>query len=150
MLKDENSAFAQQILLENRIYDLLAALQIVGRIRKNQVKLLGNALQIEKNIGLHNKHILKSQLASRRTDKVEMDRIDLHRCHTTRSSRCELVADRARAGEEIEDVALLEIDHIGQYVEEILLGKVSGGTCAEVLGRIDCSPSVFAAYYSHF
>ena len=59
VLKDQKTILLEQLALKNQLNDLLATLQIVGRIRENQVKLLAAALQVEENIGVGGRQIRK-------------------------------------------------------------------------------------------
>ena len=63
MLEHEDAPFAQQIAAQDHLHHPLAALQIVGRVGKDHVELLGAAAQVEKDIGLHGKEVGDAQLA---------------------------------------------------------------------------------------
>ena len=117
--------------------------------KKNQIKLLRAALQIEEGIRLHGIEVLDAELLRRATNEIVMHGIDLDRSDALHAARGELVADRARTGKEVEDIALLEIDQVLEDIKEVLLGKVGRGACTEVTGRVDCTPFQCSADYSH-
>ena len=149
MLEDKHAARAQQIALQHQIDDRLAALQIVGRIRKDDVELLGAVFQVEKDIRLDRMELFDTELRRGLPDEIVVHRVDLHRRDAPGPPRGELVADRTRPGKEVQHVALLEIDQVAQHVEEVLLGEVRRRTGPQVAGRIDRPALVFAADYSH-
>ena len=78
MLKNENSVVGKQVVLKNERDNLLATLQVVGRIRENKVEFLGAALQVEEGISLHSIEIIELELASRLSNEVVVDTIYLH------------------------------------------------------------------------
>ncbi len=149
VLEDEQTVFAEQSAPEDRIDDSLAALQIVGRIRKNHVELLPAAFHIEKGVGLDRVEIFDAQPGGRLPDEIPVHRIDFHRRDAPGAARGELVADRPRTCEQVEHVALLEIDQIAQHVEQVFLGEIRRGARPQVAGRVDGPALVFSAYDSH-
>ena len=149
MLEDENTPVAKQIVFSHQVDDPFAAFQIIGGVGKNQVELLGATFQIEENIRLDRIEISASQHCGSLPDEVVVYWVDLYGRDASGASRGEFVADRTRSGEEVEYIALLEIDEVAQYVEQIFLGEIGRWPCAQVLGRIDRAPLVFPADYSH-
>lgn len=149
MLEDQDAILTQQLTLEDKVDDLLAALKVVGGVGEDQIELLGATLQIEEYVGFDGVEIAKAEALSRLADEIVVHGVDLDRGDGLHTARGELVADGAGAREEIEYFQLLEIEHIAQHVEKVFLGKVGGGACAKILGRVDDSSSVCAADDSH-
>ena len=149
MLENENSLLAQNIARQNEADNLLGTLQIVGCIGKNDIETLWAVLQIEKSVCLDRVDVRCPEVASCTANEVVVDGVDFDRRNAARTARGELVANRACAGKEVENVRLLVIDNVAQYVEQIFLGKVRSRACAEVAGRIDGATAICAAYYSH-
>lgn len=149
MFEDEYAILSQQIAAKNQLHDLLAAFQVVGCIRKDHIELLGTALQVTESIGFDRIKVLESELFGGLPDKIVVDGVDFDGGNAARSPRCEFVADRSGAGEEIQYVARLEIHVISQYIEQILLGEIRRGSRSEIPGRIDASTLEFSADYSH-
>ncbi len=149
VLENENSALAKQISVEHERHNRFAALQIVGCVGKNKVELLGAALQVEEDIRLNGVEMFEPEASGRLPDEVVVYGIDLHGRHAARTARGEFVADRPRAGEEVQHVDLLEVEEVVQHIEQVLLGEVRRGTCPEVARRHDGAAAVFAADYSH-
>ena len=148
VLKDKNSPFAQDFALHHKRNDLFATLQIVGSIRKNKVKLLRTALQIEKSVCLDGVERANTQLAGRLANEIMVHGVDLDRGDRFGATRTKLIADRAGTSKKVQHVALLDVDEVLQHIEEILLGKVGRRTCSEVLGRVDGAPLECSADYS--
>ena len=149
VFENQHSPFAQQIAAEHQVDDPFAPLQVVGGVREDDVEALRATLQVEEDIGLDDIHVVDAELRGRLTDEVVVHRIDFDRRDAPCSARGKLVADGARAGEEVEYVALLEVDQIAQHVEEVLLGKIGGRPCTQVARRVDGTSLVFSADYSH-
>ena len=149
MLENENSLLAQDIARQNEADNLLGTLQIVGRIGKNDIETLWTVLQIEKSVRLDRVDVRGSEVASRTANEVVVDGVDFDRGNAARTARGEFVANRACAGEEVEDIGLFVIDYVAQYVKQILLGEVRSRTCAEIAGRIDGATAICATYDSH-
>ena len=79
VFKDENTSFAQDFALHHEWNDLFATLQIVRCIRKNKIKLLRTALQIEKSVCLDRVERANTQLAGRLANEIVMHGVDLDR-----------------------------------------------------------------------
>ena len=137
------------VVFEHQPYDLLAALQIVGSVRENHVELFRTTFEVEEDVGFDCIEVPDAQLRRRLADEVVVYRIDFHRGYAPRSARCELIADRAGSREEVQHVALLEIQQIAEDVEEVLLGEIGRRPRPQVAGRVDGPALVFSAYYSH-
>ena len=142
MLKDQGAILAQQLTLEYEVDDLLAAFKVVRSIGEDHIELLGATLKVEEDVGLDRVEVTKTKALSRLADEVVVHGIDLNRGDGLHSARGELVADGAGAREEIEHLQLLEVEHIAQHVEKVLLSKVGCGACAKILRRVDDSSSV--------
>ena len=149
MFEDEDTARPQNFAVEHHPDDLLARRQIVGRIRENQVELFGAAFQVEKNVRFDGVEVFDSELPGGPADEIVVYGIDLDRGYAASSARCEFVTDGTRAGEEVQHVALLEIQQIAEDVEEVLLGEIGRRPRPQVAGRVDGPALVFSAYYSH-
>ena len=71
MLEDQDAILAQQLALEDKVDDLLAALKVVGGVGEDQIELLGATLQIEEYVGLDGVEIAKAEALSRLADEIE-------------------------------------------------------------------------------
>ena len=120
-----------------------------GASEKTMSNCFGQLFQVEKGVGLDRIDRFASQLPRRLPDEVVMHGVDFDRRDAASAARSEFVADRSRAREEVEYVALFEIDQIGQDVEKVLLGEVRRGTRPQILRRVDRPALVSAADYSH-
>ena len=149
MFENQHAFGTQQVVFEHQPYDLLAALQIVGGVRENHVELFRTAFEVEEDVGFDRIEVPDAQLRRRLADEVVVYRIDFHRGYAPRSARCKLIADRAGSREEVQHVALLEIQQIAEDVEEVLLGEIGRRPRPQVAGRVDGPALVFSAYYSH-
>ena len=149
MFEDQDAARTEQSAFQDQLHDLLAALQVVGGVGEDHVELLGAAFQVEENVGLDRVEVFDPQQCGRPADEIVMHGVDLDRRDAPCAARGEFVADRPRAGKEVEHVALLEIEQVAQYVEEVLLGEVGRGPRTQVFGRVDRPAPVFSADYSH-
>ena len=149
MFEDQDAARTEQIAFQDQLHDLPAAFQVVGGVGEDHVELLGTAFQVEEYVGLDGIEVSDPQLCGRLADETVMHGVDLDRRDAPCAARCELVADRPRAGKEVEHVALFEIEQVAQHVEEVLLGEVGRGPRPQVFGRVDRPAPVFSADYSH-
>lgn len=149
MLEYENAAVAEQIVVENEIYDLLGAIEIVWRIGENYVELFVAALQIEKRVCLYGVEIVEPDRSRRLPNEVVMYGIDLNRCHAVRISRGKFIAYGSCPRKQVEHVAFGKIHQIVEHVKQILLGEIRRGTRPQIFGRDDGPSAVFSAYYSH-
>ena len=149
MFEDEYPPRAQQSAVENQVDDPLAALQIIGRVGKNDVELLAATLQIKKNIGFDSVEIRDAELRGCLAYEAVVHGVDLYGRDAPGAARRKFVAYGARPGEEVEHVALLEVDYVAQDVEEVLLGEVRRRAGPQVAGRRDSPTPVFPAYDSH-
>lgn len=149
VLENQQTSLAQQSVRKNKVDCLLRTFEIVRSIRKNYIELLAAALQIEKDIRLDGIEILESERSGSLPDKIMVHGIYLDRRYAARLARGKFVADRPRARKQIEHVALGVVDHIVQYIEQILLREIRRRPRTEILRRVDSPSLVFTAYYSH-
>ena len=149
MLKNENSILAKDLTIQNQRNNLLQSLQIIWRVRENNVELFRATAKIEKSVGLYDEHIVGAEFLGGAANKGVVHGVYLDRCYTLCSARGKLVAHRAGAGKEIQHIALLEIDEVVEHVEQVLLRKIGCRSCAEVTRRIYRSALEFATNYSH-
>lgn len=73
----------------------------------------------------------------------------LYRGDALDTSRGELIADGARTGEEVQDIARLELHEVSQHVEEVLLRKVGCRACPQVAGRVDGTTLILTTDDAH-
>lgn len=149
MLKDENTILPKQIAAQDKLNDLLATLQIVGRIGEDNIKLLATTLQIEEHVGVRGVERRKAQLLGGFTDEGVVHRVDLHAGDTLCAPRRELIADGARTREEVQNIDILEVHEVAKHIKEVLLGEVGGGACPEVAGWGDGPTAIFSTNDSH-
>lgn len=57
--------------------------------------------------------------------------------------------DSSCPGEKIKCGGSFKVDEVFDNVEDVLTGKVGGGTCGDVSGYVEASTSVFSSDYSH-
>ena len=69
VLKNQKTILTQQFTPQHKVNNLLATLQIVGRIRENHIKLFVATLQVEEHIGVGGVEIGKAQLTCRLADE---------------------------------------------------------------------------------
>ena len=95
MLQNQPSAGPQKPAAENGPGNRVAARDIIRRVGKDQVELLGTAFQIEKGIGLDRVNPVETEIPGSTPDEVVMHRIDFDRNDRSGPPRGKLVADPA-------------------------------------------------------
>ena len=149
VLKDQKSILPKQIPAQNKVYDLLAALQIVWRVGKYHIKLFAAALQIEENIGVGGVECGKAQLFGGFADEGVVYGVYLHARNAPRTARAELVTNGARTRKQIEHINILKVHKVAQHIKEVLLGEVRSGASPQVAWGNNGPTSVFSADNSH-
>lgn len=149
VLENEKTILLEQFASQDQLDDLLTALQIVGCVGENHIKLFATALQVEEYVCVCGVEVGESEFLGGLTDEGVVYGVDLHTCHALRASRAKLIADRSGARKEVQHIYLLEIHKITEYVEEVFLRKVRCGTCSQVAGRNDGPAAIFATDDSH-
>ena len=76
--------------------------------------------------------------------------VQLYAHHLLTTSRQQFQRDAARSREEVQGCSALEVDIARQYVEDVLLGKVRGGSCLERTWDIEMPSFIYACDDSHF
>ena len=149
MFENQQAPRSQQIVFRNQFHNLFTALQVVGSIGKDHVELFGTAFQIEEDIGLDRIQVGDLQLSRRLSDEVVVYGVDLYGRHAPSAPRGELIADGSGSGEKVQYIAPIEIDQVGQYVEQIFFGEIGRWAGPQVARRMDRPSLVFSADYSH-
>ena len=96
VFEDQTTILPEQIPAQNKIDDLLAALQVVGSVGKYHIKLFAAALQIEENIGVGGIEGGKAQLLGGFADEGVVYGVHHHARDTPCTSRAKFVTDGAR------------------------------------------------------
>lgn len=150
VLEDEHTIFGQHTSSKDEVGEFGKACEGIGRVGKDEVEGVVALLDVTEHIGSQGNPILLLELLLDLIYMGMVRRLALYGDDAPAATRHELEADAACAGKEVEDVgALLEVDEVVQYVEEVLLGKVRGGACLEVAGHLEGAALVFSADYSH-
>ena len=90
------------------------------------------------------------QLIHETADEAEVEWITLHRHHMSASSAQQFQGDASRTRKEVQCRGLfIEVQVSLQDIEEILLGKVGGGTGGKGLWNLKVPPFVFSCNDSH-
>ena len=79
MLQNQPSTGLQKPAAENGLGNRVATDDVVGRVGKYQVELLGTAFQIEKGIGLDGMNPVETEIPGSSPDEVVMHRVDFDR-----------------------------------------------------------------------
>ena len=104
---------------------------------------------IDARCDLNSKNIICTKVASCVANKIMVYGIYFNSRYALHATRGKLIANRARAGKEVENSALLKVNKICEDIKQILLCKVCCRTRAEILWRVDCSSAEFTTNYSH-
>ena len=150
MLKDQKTALAQKITLQNHIGKFGDLLQHIRGICKDEVELLPALTDVLEHIALNGDGRKVLQLVDKLLDELEMQRILLNAYNTGTSTGKQFESDAAGSCKQVKGNGFLFPINIGiKNVEEILLGKVGSGTCLECTGNIEMTSLVFTCYYTH-
>ena len=94
VLKNKYAILLKQVAIEHHIYHLFATGQVIRRIRKDDIILLGTTFQVQKHIridGMDN--IRTTQLHRCTANKGVMNTVNLDRGDISRATRSKLLAD---------------------------------------------------------
>ena len=152
VLQNEEPAGLQQGASQDKVGQGRQLLQLVGRVGKDQVEGAVRGAQEAEHVGVYGEPPVLLQLAYDAADEGVVVAVLLDGHHPGTAAGHQLEADAARAGKEVEGLhpVFLEVIVVGgQYIEEVLLGKVRGGTCLECAGHVEVPPLVDATDYSH-
>ena len=149
MLQNQPSAGLQKPAAENGLGNRIATDDVVGRVGKYQVELLGTAFQIEKGIGLDGMNPVETEIPGSSPDEVVMHRVDFDRNDRSGPPRGKLVADRAGPGKQVEHVGAFDVAVALDHIEQIFLGEVGRRTGPQIFRRLYDPAAKDAANDSH-
>ena len=133
MFEDQQTAFAQQPVVQHQPDDFPAAFQIVRGVGEDDVELFRAAFQVEKGVRLYRINLGKPEGFGRTADVVIMYRVNFDRNDAPCPARCEFVTDGPRSREKVEDIYPFDLPMAGNYVEQVFLREVRRGTGAQIL-----------------
>ena len=107
------------------------------------------ALRELESIALDDGDILVVELSSHLADKVGAPLVVVHRCHVNGLAGGEFQGDVARAGEQVQDIHLVEEKVVVKDVEQALFAQVGRWTDGQVGWRHNFLASIQAADDSH-
>lgn len=150
MFEHKESSLLEQATFHYDVGHLWQLLQSIRRIGKDEVEAFTTACQISKHIGTDGEGFLCLQLIHETADEAEVEWITLHRHHVSASSAQQFQGDASRTRKEVQCRGLfIEVQVSLQDIEEILLGKVGGGSGFESAWYLKAASLVFACYYAH-
>ena len=149
MLKHEYAVLCQYAGIKHQVGNLGQVLKLIRGIGKDKVELGIAACNIFEHIALDRQAPVGLDRLHDLADKPVVIRIVLHAHHVRASPGYKLYADAAGTREQVQCRGILQVNPVGQYIEQALLGKIGSGTCLERSGHIKPSVSVYSADYPH-
>ena len=150
MLEDEHAALGKHSLAQDEVGQFGQTGEGIGRIGEDEVEGVVALFNVAEHIGTQGYPVVFLELLLYLIYMSVVQRLALHRDDAPAAARHKLKADASGAGEEVEHVvALLQVNEVVEYVEEVLLGKVRRGACFEVAGHLEGAALVFSTDYSH-
>lgn len=149
VLDDKQRARVHQCAVHYQLGQLGQALQVVGRVGKDDVVTLLARRDKSKYVALDKRHLTLAKLLLHLADEVILRRRLLDARHMRAAARDKLKTHRARAGKEVEGRHAVEVDYISQHVEEVLARHVGGGPRGDVGGHVEAASPIFSGDYSH-
>lgn len=150
MFQNEQATIVEDVTIQNYIRHLRQLLQCIRRIGKDKIKTLTATGQITKYISANGEGFFSLKLINKATDEAKVEWVILDRHHMSASSAQQFQGDASRTRKEVQCRGLfIEVQVSLQDIEEILLGKVGGGSGFESAWYLKAASLVFACYYAH-
>ena len=140
----------QQLLLEDEVWQGLQTGQLIGRVGKDEVKLFVTAADKLEHVASDGQTLVCLYFLHDFADEGIMVAILLYTDYLFAPSGYQFDADAPCSGKEVEGMhSLFKVDEVGEYVEQILFGKICSGTCLERMWYVKSSTLIYSADYSH-
>lgn len=149
MLEDKYTIGCQYVLSENHIGNLWQFLEGVGRVGKDEIKLLSARFDESEHITTDRGAYIGAQFLKALGNKGMVVAVGLYTDYTCTTSRHEFEGYAARAREEVEGIYTVKVDIAIEHIEDILLGKVCCGSGLESSWYIEVATLVLSCNYSH-
>lgn len=122
---------------------LVDALQRVGRVGKDEVEPALAGLQKPEGIALDEGVVVNAQFSDTLAYEGSMVAVKLYADHLAASSGKQLKGYAPRAAEEVEGLDAVKVDVALKNIKNVLLSKVSSGTCLERTWHIEMTSFIF-------
>lgn len=150
VLYDQEAILAEEATLQNHVGQFGYLGQHIGRVGKDEVKLLPALTEVLEHVALDWYGIEVLKLVYKPLDEFEVQRVFFHAYHTGASTGKQFQRYASGTGKEVQGHGfLLPVDIGVEDVEKVLLGKVCSGTCLECAGNVEMTALVFTGYYAH-
>ena len=143
MFEHEDTIGLQQSLFKDETGNLGEFLQGIGRIGKDEIKLLFARLNETEGITTKRDAGLGIELLQTVGDETVMVAIHLYADDMGAATRYQFEGDAARTREEVEGCGILKVQITRQYVEDVFLGKVGRGSCLETPWNLKVPSLIF-------
>ena len=149
MFEHEDTIGLQQSLLKDKTGNLGQFLQGIGRIGKDEIKLLFARLDETEHVATKWNAGLGIEFLQTVGDETVVVAIHLNADDMGAATRYQFEGDAARTREEVEGSDVLKVHIARQNIENILLGKVGSGPGLERARHIKPSSLVFTRNNPH-
>ena len=149
MFEDEDTLGLEQTFLEDETWNPGQLLQGIGRIGKDEVELLLARLDETEGIATKGDADLRIEFFQTVGDEAVMISILFDADDVGAAARHQFEGDAARAREEVEGCGAFKVHITRQDIEDVLLGKVGGGSCLETPWNLKVPSLVYACNDSH-
>ena len=149
MLEDEYTIGCQYVLSENHVGNLWQFLEGVGRVGKDEIKLLSARLDESEYIATDRGAYIGAELLKALGYESMVVAVSLYTHYACTTSRHEFEGYAACAREEVEGIYTVKVDIAIEHIEDILLGKVCCGSGLESSWYIEVATLVLSCNYSH-
>lgn len=150
MLEDEESVSAEQLVLEDAVGQGRQRGQGVGRVGKDEVVLQRSCIDEAEDVAADEAEVVDAELPACGYDEVLLCMSELDACDLSCSSADALYTDAARSGKEVQNVAALDVDAVGEEVEEALLGKVGSRPRGDISRGHQSAPPICTGNDTHW
>lgn len=149
MLYYEDTARSEHARLEHLARDLGETGHIIGWIGEDEIILAGTGSDKAQSVATHQGMVFIAQRLHGLVDETGLCGSLFHRSDVRRASREQFQRYCACAGKEIKSPHALQIGHILDHIEDILLGEVGGGPRSYIGGHVEAASPVFSSDYAH-
>ena len=149
MFEHENAFRSKDVLLEYEVGYLGQFLQRIGRVGKDEVKLLAARLDESEYIATDRGAYIGAELLKALGNEGMVVAVGLNTHYACTTSRHEFEGYAACAREEVEGVDTVKVDIAIEHIEDVLLGKVCCGSGLERTRHIEVATLVLSCNYSH-
>lgn len=119
------------------------------RLLLRRVRVCGGFLQVSECVGSQEGVVVGIDFVHALADEAGMVAVEFHADDVAAASGEQFERDASGAGKEVECAASVEVDVSAEHVEDVLFGKVSGGSCLKGAWDVESPSFVFSCDDAH-